>query len=99
MVIYDRGITFYHTIHCKIAPVASISDLTIFEYFDGNFYSIHGSASTAQDGHSSYRSIITRLKMKGFILWIVISCSRMHKYGSNITAAAASVSIEHGAVR
>ena len=36
--------------------------------------------------------------MKGFILRVVISCSRMHKYGSNITAAA-SVSIEHGAVR
>ena len=43
--------------------------------------------------------LITRLKMKGFILRVVISCSRMHKYGSNITAAAASVSIEHDAVR
>ena len=56
MVIYDQGVTFYHTIHGKIAPVASISDLTIFEYFDGNFYSINGSASTAKDGHSSYCS-------------------------------------------
>ena len=43
--------------------------------------------------------LITRPKMKGFILRVVISCSRMHKYGSNITATAASVSIEHGAVR
>lgn len=55
IMIDDRGIAFYDTIHGKIASVASVGDLSIFERLDGHLNSVQCRTSVFENEHGDLR--------------------------------------------
>jgi hypothetical protein len=45
VVVHDNRIALNNTVHGEIAAIACVSDLTIFEAFDGDLYSVDSRSS------------------------------------------------------